>query len=625
MTLSPVFRHYAHKCQRWALNLAALAFLWLALLYLLGDYRILATNFVNVSDAPGMAPAPITLPYNKMSDFSRGQVPKGLIKRYMFIFDVIGYKPQGARWRLLPDGCITRVDVNGRAVPLKSYNPKALCSGSGITIDFSDYLRSGQNRIRVHLSDPDGETYGFNIKRVLPLWRQNYYNLINTQYIFVAWVAGYLFFATGLGRFATVLGALATVVYFRNGYLLSFTEYAPDWWGHRDYVNFMLNNWRIPSPNQGWETYHPPLYYVLSAIAEYFTRPLKMPEMFGAKLVSLAAVTIYNIYALHILRRCISHRIPLYLCTIVLLAWPLVQTFGNRVSNEVLCYTLWAGVYYHLLAWCQDKDPKQLARALAMCGLMLLVKVSAIVPLGTCFVIVMWEMHFKRFDAEAYLENKKILLAIALVAACVLFSFGRIAYFKYYYAPNMSMIISNMHMDPFHGRIFSENTLYYLTYFDVYDIAHKPFVRFLYDEDARLLLNTYIKTALFGYYDFPLAWQAIRLNICLALLFVFALIAPVTTRSINRTQSYLGLMLLVGYAAHVINRLISKSIITHDARLTFPLLVILIAWIGSYIEQNYKNGHYLEYIAGITLLGSFAVIALHIDIVFTRAQYLLPL
>lgn len=58
-----------------------------------------------------------------------------------------------------------------------------------------------------------------------------------------------------------------------TGYL-SHTEVncrSRDFWGHVDHTEYIVNQHKLPKPHEGWETYQPPLYYL---IISFFSPPL---------------------------------------------------------------------------------------------------------------------------------------------------------------------------------------------------------------------------------------------------------------------------------------------------------------------------------------------------------------
>ena len=206
-------------------------------------------------------------------------------------------------------------------------------------------------------------------------------------------------------------------------------EKNPDCQVHIDYIRYVFTNADIPAINAGWEMYHPPLYYALVALLAGIVHPIGISLVTAARYFSLLCAGAFALYGLLFLQRAIRNARVQYLCAAVFLSWPLWLGLFARISNEVLLYPLWVCCYYHLLGWHQRQQSRDLVIAIVLCALMMLVKVSALVPLATVVAVMCYHLMTRRRSVADYCRPG-ILVAAAFVAVAVSGDLARTIYYK---------------------------------------------------------------------------------------------------------------------------------------------------------------------------------------------------
>jgi len=80
---------------------------------------------------------------------------------------------------------------------------------------------------------------------------------------------------------------LWTIVFINNALKISLTDTGFDTKGHLYYVQYLLDNKSIPLANEDWETFQPPLFYLVSAIVVSLSRLFLAPNFaqFSLKLI----------------------------------------------------------------------------------------------------------------------------------------------------------------------------------------------------------------------------------------------------------------------------------------------------------------------------------------------------
>lgn len=160
------------------------------------------------------------------------------------------------------DDCINSVSVNGvRQV----HAELPFCKLDDVlTLDISEFLQPGINRIELAVFNAQGYSY-FDLVAVRgPLTRLFFLSVFGLCGLGGLIFLGCLFGAPRPQVAAIVL--LCVGVSFRAWYLWSspLAQRGYDTAGHIQYIEYILNEGRIPAISEGWQTYHPPLYYALN-------------------------------------------------------------------------------------------------------------------------------------------------------------------------------------------------------------------------------------------------------------------------------------------------------------------------------------------------------------------------
>jgi len=282
----------------------------------------------------------------------------------------------------------------------------------------------------------------------------------------------------------------------------------------------------------------------------------------------------------------------------------------GRVNNEVMLYAFWSMSIYYLYRWHLQRRESDLIITLALCGLMFLVKTSALVPAAFVAAVILYHFLYRRDVKFAYFKDSKVMTAGVLAALCVLFNFGRTLYDKIMYEPKLGLIIGNVYRDVNFGRINTPNTLDRFVLFDFSALLREPYFSLWDDRTARQYFwISYFKSLLFGDFNWPPHDIAISLNVTFFLLVAFAIAASVITRLKGMDFVIIGLG--VTLLAQIMNRILIHTVVTHEARFTFPVIILFIALVGLLLQRlALDEKHVLLRTAGEAFLGAFAMMGL---------------
>jgi tetratricopeptide (TPR) repeat protein len=185
--------------------------------------------------------------------------------------------------------------------------------------------------------------------------------------------------------------AMAALIFALGAWLLLFAnnlhQIAPlfgfDRDGHTEYINFLLDHGRLPLASDGWQMYHPPLYYLLAA---GLLIPFDWNASSDAALLLLRAVSgvigLGQILLLFLnLKLLFPNRPKSQALGLLLGAFlPAHLYLAHHVTNEGLAALLaTAAIYFTLKSLRSDRPALRTAAAAGVClGLALLTKFSAV-------------------------------------------------------------------------------------------------------------------------------------------------------------------------------------------------------------------------------------------------------
>ncbi len=115
--------------------------------------------------------------------------------------------------------------------------------------------------------------------------------------------------------------------------------------GHREYVDFVSEQGGLPPVTEGWETWQPPLYYLLAAVWRWLFSVIPQEDSFRSTQFLAAALYISTVaWALTIFRRLHLDDVEAVAGVGFLALLPGHLFFAARINNDVLLPFLGAGV-----------------------------------------------------------------------------------------------------------------------------------------------------------------------------------------------------------------------------------------------------------------------------------------
>ncbi len=290
-------------------------------------------------------------------------------------------------------GCLDDIRLNGRDVSAPFTLP--LCNGdSGITLDFSEAVKAGDNILMASLRDA-AEWHRFSL--TLQASRSDPLILACA-----AAIALFLILATAtlqrkfLSRRRAemlILWIFLTGVLLRIAYVLAtpWNIRGPDWLGHAQYMRYLLLFKNVPPESWGWETHQPPLYYILGAL---WASGLKF---LGATLPGGSLTTVIgtlqgwslvcSVLQLLLMLRIGTLLFPkgknnlaLLFYGMIAASFPATIFFASRINNDILAFLFVLIAFLSLLRWWAFPSRRDWLTLSIALGLGILTK-STVIPL----------------------------------------------------------------------------------------------------------------------------------------------------------------------------------------------------------------------------------------------------
>ncbi len=162
--------------------------------------------------------------------------------------------------------------------------------------------------------------------------------------------------------------------------------------GHVDYVAYVADTLSLPPPDEGFEYYQPPLYYMLAAPFVWTARIANASDEtrnFLIQVFSLGCSLVTFFIGIRIGKKFFAgagEKTSLYLYAAILAMTPSFVFFAARVNNDALFQT-WAFLsFLLLLAWWKKPNANLWLAICTIIGLGLLTKTSMALMAFPCFL-----------------------------------------------------------------------------------------------------------------------------------------------------------------------------------------------------------------------------------------------
>lgn len=302
--------------------------------------------------------------------------------------------------RVIPDDCVRMIIVNDVQLDLGYLGQEQLCNwGIGFDYPLGRYLKDGSNRVVVSISDVGG-TYQLAIGQT-PRVR-------NIQLLILVGIGVLVSLETKslpllnhlskLERAVLITAILVRVVY------LFYTPHevrAYDVQGHKEYIEWVANNWWLPKPSDCTFCHKPPLYYMLTgwlwAVISRFNSNWEIMQWWQF-LINMGFIY----YTLKIINHNIEGRYKRLMVMLPVLFLPSAVIHSVRISTEPLYYLFIIAMHYHYLEWARTSEDRHLLWGIWMLLLGYLTTFTAVVYIPMWVVLFVYKSAYNSYIVEKH-------------------------------------------------------------------------------------------------------------------------------------------------------------------------------------------------------------------------------
>lgn len=543
--------------------LLSLAFLLLCILAFLGNL-LLSTSITDVSLIIDGGPTQISsLPLHLTTENDTAMsVRLTILQNSVFSPTVFS---------TLVDDCLYGITVNGETLsdptlPYCDFNHPT-------TVDLTPLLHFGSNDVLFSLFN-NGGTAVFSLEPI----QATAWSINGIIAVLLTLFLGLLLLLWRARPWVWHLAIVLGVAVFLRIHYVAMTPYwirGHDTDGHIEYIAHIAQNWSLPSPDQGWEFWQPPLYYVLGAVWMNAGRALGLPPEANigglqtiALVLSLLTLGLIVWIGLLVIPKKEREYLPLLVALPALL--PGIIFFAARINNDVIVAPLSFLALALLILWRKRGGMRWWLLFSLTAGLALLAKTSGSIVVAIGLLLLLLR---KPFSLRSIAAHATILLCAVLVLN------GWFWGHRYLRAPDQELLVGNI--DVLNGGLRVPTTAFTLFSFNPAAVVRIPFNNPWDDASRRQYFLEYLyRSAFSGEFDLRqekslIASWSRALGLGVLLLACIGLALGIARKNLDAL--IMLVTALVTLLGHYVIRLVSPFSSTQDFRYS-PLLILPIAW-----------------------------------------------
>ena len=349
-------------------------------------------------------------------------------------------------------------------------------------------------------------------------------------------------------------------------YFSSASDYMYDVEAHKDLIRYYSKNWWPQPIGDSWLSYHPPLYYYLSALFYKLEQILQLKEFTLVRFFSVILNICFITIGLAIINKISKNTFNTFLISSFICLFPLNDINSVKINNDVLLYPIWAISIYYLISI--KENPNNFRRMILTIAVGLITKSNAILMSISLLAYLIFDLGLKYQYKNLF---KKNVLSFVFLVFCFILSTGRVMYYQYSKGSSANLLVANYKesIENEEGKLIQ---IRLPNLFESTFLINPPFPEtFELFSPGKLYPLHLIKTFLYGegFRKGEIAAKFINVS------FVFGLLIAILyliTIPIKRFIPELALI-TIPLLGHLANTFTKPVICTADARYIFPILI----------------------------------------------------
>jgi hypothetical protein len=563
-----------------------------------------------VERVPQSKAKPVIFPHQMPDFWNPWRVPDNRPATYLYTIHM-DYRPwQQSRYFIYPTGCVDSISVNGTHVSFDTHNS---CNRDhGFAVELSPHLATGQNTINILLSNHrvfrgsrgwEVATYGLQFGPVMMPMNARGLSFYLCWAIIASTCAAITFFLRRLtGDYGIgLITSAGFLMYLRQLKYTSFMQYVIDMPSHFHYICFIARHGFAPKPMEGWEYYHPTLYYTLAAgVVRWCNWLGSFDALNGIRLFSVLCFMGCIIFCALILNRMVRSRLACYPVLLMLVLYPGSIFYSVRLDSHTLLYLFYAGSMYYLMRWIETDRPWSFWRAIICLGFAIATRSNALALLPLFGVAALYRLYKGKLRFS-HAFSFGMTLSMCVLAFGLMQNFGRTTHYRKTDHTNMPLVVGNIHSIDKRQRI--HNSAENLLFLNTQRLFNPPYFDWWRDSTGRQYFwNGVIKTSLFEHFRWhndSVARRLIKLVLASAA-YIFVSLCWMRM-SKRREWNLCAISFALTMITLMANRVIHPYAPSQDFRYVYPVIASYCGLLGLVIEQHWQRQQHKSAMLGIAI------------------------
>lgn len=532
----------------------------------------------------------INLPYTSFSS------PE---KKFKFIFIIKKQFFTPKYVKIIPDDGVLEIISNGEFLPLEIVdNSKLFNWDTGFEYPLGKYLKKGNNYIEIKIINKGGP---FGLKIFNSSKDFKYSLFIFSFYLFFSLLLIDIFLVLKFKKtivLTIVLTIITRLFYFS---ITQWEERGYDVKAHIEYIEYIVNNNKLPESDKGWEFHQPPLYYLSCAIIYKFLKletfsiykSLQLYSLFLDIIIILAGYLIITFYITKTKIKEEKLKNNLFFISFALFSlWPSHIIHSIRIGNDVMLYLFYLLSFLFFIYWLEKN--KLLYFVLFNTTLLLgsITKKNAIVFIPIIYSVLILKFLTDKKRLNIWLYVKKLgFISIIIIIILTLTFYTSIE--KKIKGIDFNPITGNTHRSLHSGLFVSNHAQNYL-FFDLKEFLTTPFTNPWEDKGGRqFFLNYFLKTSLFAEFNYKNSISK-NIGIILSFLLLIILICLIIGLLLLKKELYIKILPLIFnfiflFFSTLFFRITIPASCHGDFRFAFPSLVSIVILYSLSLNEFHKR------------------------------------
>ena len=408
--------------------------------------------------------------------------------------------------------------------------------------------------------------------------------------------------------FIIITGTIIRIFYLMH---TSYLDRSYDVEGHLDYIKYLFNhNLNIPSVNECWECYQPPLYYLFSTLFYALFNNSQISPIIVLQILSIFVSIVVIIVAYYLFKILFKKNLKLILLSLSLFTfWSGNIIFSIRITNDTFFYLFTSLSILYLLKWIINPDKNHVLYIAAIFATLdTISKANGIIIWGVIGFLIIIKLLKNKGNFK--LIHKFIYLPTLFIVSIL------ITFYNPIFNPSNDWLIGNI--NTLNRALRVNNTLLNFIVLDTNTYFSQANVSSWLDSSGRQYFMNYLfKTSLFGefiYSDNQKDLMIILSTLLLVIISIFIIgffIYLIRARNIKE-YNFFTLIFISLFVSIVMLRLKYAYSSDYDFRFILPILIPCIAFIGYLLNEFEKRKMNLLLLLGYI----FNILFITLNIIF---------